>query len=467
MVSTTGLRAEDWFYYGEWQQPAASAAFWVHWLDEGIARDVNLSGLDGGFVILNGHSILSKNDFNGLSERAVNAARAKDAAFFGTLESVSHRIFNEALDLAANLAAREKASANKPSKDSKNGVLAEFEEFVRVEKRVMTPWLVTCVFSDALGEELAEQAIALGFNPAEIIARIPRKETLVLKQHREALAIKGKLEKTGLTPALRDEIDAHVREFEWLGTHHLWGTPFTTQDFFAELPKLEHPKPVEGELPKEIDFLARAAGDAGVIREYAAEVFNVAAFKARPLFKRVAAQLGITGEELLRLTPDETIALLRAGAKPERAPLEARKKWGFCIFKRGGREVVVTGEREMAELRALFLPGKPAELRELRGRGACPGKVRGAVRIFFVPEGFEKMRQGDVLVAPMTTPDFVPIMKRAAAIVTDNGGLLSHAAIVSRELGVPCVVGTRFATRALRDGDFVEVDGAAGVVKKV
>jgi pyruvate,water dikinase len=77
------------------------------------------------------------------------------------------------------------------------------------------------------------------------------------------------------------------------------------------------------------------------------------------------------------------------------------------------------------------------------------------------------MRDGDVLVAPMTTPDFVPIMKRAAAIVTDNGGLLSHAAIVSRELGIPCVVGTRSATKSFRDGEVVDVDGASGVVKKV
>ena len=67
----------------------------------------------------------------------------------------------------------------------------------------------------------------------------------------------------------------------------------------------------------------------------------------------------------------------------------------------------------------------------------------------------------------MTTPDFVPAMKKAAAIVTEQGGITSHAAIVSRELGVPCVIGTKIATRVLKDGDLVEVDANKGIVRKV
>ena len=69
--------------------------------------------------------------------------------------------------------------------------------------------------------------------------------------------------------------------------------------------------------------------------------------------------------------------------------------------------------------------------------------------------------------AAATVPAFVPAMEKAVAIVTDEGGLLSHAAIVSRELGVPCVVGTKIATKALRDGDMVEVNATKGIVRKV
>ena len=67
----------------------------------------------------------------------------------------------------------------------------------------------------------------------------------------------------------------------------------------------------------------------------------------------------------------------------------------------------------------------------------------------------------------MTTPDFVPLMQKSAAIVTDIGGLLSHAAIVSREFNIPCIVGTQYATKVFKDGDMVEVDADKGVVRKI
>jgi pyruvate,water dikinase len=74
---------------------------------------------------------------------------------------------------------------------------------------------------------------------------------------------------------------------------------------------------------------------------------------------------------------------------------------------------------------------------------------------------------GDILVTIMTSPDFVVVMKKAAAIITDEGGLTSHAAIISRELEKPCIVGTRSASRILKDGDLVEVDANLGVVRKI
>ena len=80
------------------------------------------------------------------------------------------------------------------------------------------------------------------------------------------------------------------------------------------------------------------------------------------------------------------------------------------------------------------------------------------------PSHIDKVLKGDILVAEMTTPDFVPAMKRAAAIVTDRGGRTAHAAIVSRELGIPCVVGTEKAMATLKDGQVITVDGSSGKV---
>ncbi len=100
----------------------------------------------------------------------------------------------------------------------------------------------------------------------------------------------------------------------------------------------------------------------------------------------------------------------------------------------------------------------------LKGVPASPGIGTGYVRILKSPKELSKVGKGDILVAPMTSPDYVPAMKKAAAIVTDHGGMTSHAAIVSRELGVPCIVGTNDATKVLKSGDVVTVDGGKGEI---
>jgi pyruvate,water dikinase len=102
----------------------------------------------------------------------------------------------------------------------------------------------------------------------------------------------------------------------------------------------------------------------------------------------------------------------------------------------------------------------------VRGLGASPGIVSGAVRIVTKLDHLDQVADGDIIVTEMTTPDMVPAMKRAAGIVTDEGGMTSHASIVSRELGVPAVVGTNSGTRQLDDGAIVTIDGDKGTVRQ-
>ena len=99
-----------------------------------------------------------------------------------------------------------------------------------------------------------------------------------------------------------------------------------------------------------------------------------------------------------------------------------------------------------------------------RGLAAAPGIASGKVRVLETPDQGDRLQEGEILVAQMTNPDWLPTIRRAAALVTDTGGMTCHAAIVARELGVPCVVGTRTGTRDLHDGTTVTVDGARGEV---
>ncbi len=100
----------------------------------------------------------------------------------------------------------------------------------------------------------------------------------------------------------------------------------------------------------------------------------------------------------------------------------------------------------------------------LEGLGASPGAAAGKVVKVGNPSEINKVKEGDILVAVMTNPDYVPAMRRAGAILTDEGGRTSHAAIVSRELGIPAVVGSNQATKILKDGELITVDGSEGVV---
>ncbi len=107
------------------------------------------------------------------------------------------------------------------------------------------------------------------------------------------------------------------------------------------------------------------------------------------------------------------------------------------------------------------------DAKEISGQIGYKGTVIGKVKIVYTKEDLSKVLQGDILVSPMTTPDFLPAMKLAGAFVTDEGGLLCHAAIVSREMKIPCVIGTKIATQLLKDGDIIEVDANRGIIRKI
>jgi len=106
------------------------------------------------------------------------------------------------------------------------------------------------------------------------------------------------------------------------------------------------------------------------------------------------------------------------------------------------------------------------KVKEIKGLGVFLGKAKAKVKVCSgAKEALTKVKKGDILVCGMTLPDYVPAMKKSAVIITDEGGITCHAAIISRELEIPCIVGTRIATQVLKDGDLVEVDAERGIVK--
>ncbi len=152
---------------------------------------------------------------------------------------------------------------------------------------------------------------------------------------------------------------------------------------------------------------------------------------------------------------------------PNREILLARKQaWVVVpgeLYEVGTKEAFVSTHTNYA----FFEEHIDVKLQELKGQVAFSGAARGRVRILKRRDQVAEFQAGEILVSPMTTPDFLPAMKSAAAIVTDEGGVTSHAAIIARELGVPCLIGTKFATELFKDGDMVEVDAVQGVVRRL
>ena len=152
--------------------------------------------------------------------------------------------------------------------------------------------------------------------------------------------------------------------------------------------------------------------------------------------------------------------------KKEKIPeseLSRRFKGCYAMHYGNGKFLFVSGEKSLQKIDEL-LPKYDAGIKELQGSCAFPGKIRGIVKIINSPEDMHKMNQGDVLIAVNTDIDLVPAMKLAGAIATDVGGLTCHAAIVSRELRKPCIVGLKIATKVFKDNDVVQVDATHGKI---
>ncbi len=154
----------------------------------------------------------------------------------------------------------------------------------------------------------------------------------------------------------------------------------------------------------------------------------------------------------LYIVQSRPITTLKSGKLGEKKPAEITPIQGgmeeFAVAPPASGEMVSVSHANML----------------LKGLGASPGQAVGKVDMIPTASDISKMEERAILVTDMTTPDFVPAMKKASAIVTNTGGMTSHAAIVSRELGIPCIVGTRNATEILKDAQIVTVDGTHGII---
>ncbi|MBI2444809.1 hypothetical protein HYV43_00270 [Candidatus Micrarchaeota archaeon] len=278
-----------------------------------------------------------------------------------------------------------------------------------------------------------------------------------------------------------DDLPLHAQLWKWLAYNYESGA-LPLEHFqdrwpesLADKPKSPWNKIHQGlqrkdELEKKLKLSRRsrilfdAIGDLIYFKEYRKGLQSQALCYFEPFLRQSAKRLALSFNQLKFLTPEEVISALQG----DELPNDLAERTAFCVLIQNTEATrLISGAHAHR-----YYDEAPREdknlgvLRELKGFCANPGTAQGHACIIRTPEDLPKMKEGDVLVSPMTTPELVPAIKRASAIVTDTGGITCHAAIVSRELNKPCLIGTHHATRVFKDGDLLEVDAAAGWVRK-
>ena len=207
------------------------------------------------------------------------------------------------------------------------------------------------------------------------------------------------------------------------------------------------------------------------LNEYRKFVFCRASVAYRPLFQAIADKYQLSGwRECWKLSPREIERLYFRNDKKVLQILKNRQ-WGGVVPADNKDAYAILGPSDLKTMLTQTVRAKDkinyGKGKELSGVIANKGKVRAVVRIILSSRDFHKFKNHDVIVTSMTSVDFVPLMYRASAFVTNEGGITSHAAVVSREMNKPCIIGTKIATKFFKDGDMVEVDANNGIIKKL
>jgi len=268
-----------------------------------------------------------------------------------------------------------------------------------------------------------------------------------------------------------------IDKYQWVGMVFLIYRPLTIEDVLLEMENInpaielnrirkstDRMDKKRRSLLKQIDNkrLAKLVGLLGASSFVEAEIlknFQLLQFNFYSLLQKMSEHLEIEYKDLIYCAIDEIENVLLEQKKlPSIELLRKRDKIGYSVFiKNGVYKINYTNPQTDVINHGDFV----------KGICASSGKAVGRVRIIFDVNEMDRVKNGDILVTGMTTPNFVPAMKRAGAIVTNDGGITCHAAIVSRELGVPCIIGTRMATKILKDGDLVEVNANDGTINKL
>ena len=289
---------------------------------------------------------------------------------------------------------------------------------------------------------------------------------------------------------LKNKLNLIRKKYIWLGMRFIDNKPLTINFFSKFLNNLRKKKwtsrlleyekefqkrkrefnKVIKPLPRKDQRFFKLVNDYIILRQSRDIYRGKANYYGYFLYQEIKKRFKISLKDLLSYTIDELKLLIHNNKKVEKKEIERRKKH-FLYLIINEKRIVISQLQKIKKVINYQLSDKYKKKKikkEITGQPAYPGKVKGRVKIINLNtlyQDLNKFKRGEIMVTESTKPDYVTAMKRAKAIITDEGGITCHAAIVSREFKIPCIVGTKIATKVLKDGDLVEVDANKGVVK--
>lgn len=318
----------------------------------------------------------------------------------------------------------------------------------------------------------------------------------IVLEKRDLVSLAEKMRKSKISldgPQIMAKLEWHLEKYAHLGFYYFRGKPIDLDEIrsrlkqYLKMPQVKF-REILGDINKqnqnrkttlrlfkELNLNREVIINIKEIKRWAwissfqDETYGFAVYKLFSLWSEISRRLGVSYKQFYSLTAVEIMSSLSKGHISNAMKDEASARHNnHAIVLENGKKLVIAGKRLSSYARKEKKEEKVDEkIKILRGQPASPGFARGKVKTVFTIHDVGRVDRGDVLVAYATNPTFVPAMEKAAAIVADEGGLLSHAAIVSRELKIPCVVGTKMASRIFKDGDLVEVDANKGIIRKI
>lgn len=273
-----------------------------------------------------------------------------------------------------------------------------------------------------------------------------------------------------IVPGDKDALAKHARKYEWLSVYNP-DQPALSLAYFEERLGDKLGSGTKNKQLKDLAISKELRGLIGLMKKYIylhtfrAEMLSKSYFLIKPFLTEIALRWKTDLETVCVMTASEIVTDMKKNTLPDFEEIGRREKTYLHLMKNGVVNIYNGEKAKKLFLKELGSDKRRTVVKQIRGLVVSQGLVVGKVRLVIDKKELAHIKNGEILVTTMTSPDYVQAIKNSGAVVTDEGSLLCHAAIICREMGKPCVVGTKIATSVLKTGDLVKVDAYDGIVK--